>query len=118
MDRTILVKELRNASPELNRKWMKKLIRLSIDSSKDTEPKGKYHLIMANEELSELMKEVSKFLRGHGNEIGIAEEMADVVISLVYIQYICGVSTEDLYKAINVKLNRLKHILNKKGIYT
>ena len=45
------------------------------------------------------------------------EEMADVALGLVYLQEICGVSTLDLYKAMNVKIDRLERILDEKGVY-
>jgi hypothetical protein len=39
-------------------------------------------IIVALEELSELQKELCKYLRGNNSSEGIAEEMADVIIML------------------------------------
>lgn len=49
-------------------------------------------LIVALEELSELQKEITKFLRGTGNAGRIAEEAADVLICVEQIIYFFGIS--------------------------
>lgn len=46
--------------------------------------------IVAIEELSELQKELTKFLRGHGSEEHLAEEMADVQIVFDQIEIMHG----------------------------
>lgn len=43
---------------------------------------GNMQMIIAMEEMAELIKELSKFLRGAHNEDAIAEEIADVRIML------------------------------------
>lgn len=75
---------------------------------------GHHQLIIAMEELSELQKEVSKKLRGKGNQAAILEEIADVYIILKYIRIICGFDQEDVNRAINVKMDRLRALLDKK----
>ena len=67
------------------------------------------------EELAELSKEISKELRGKGDEISILEELADVQLCIYYIQEICGISNDALCKAINVKTARLSDVLKNKG---
>lgn len=50
---------------------------------------GKSHqLIICIEELSELTKELTKNLRGNGNTVAIAEEIADVEITLEQLKLI------------------------------
>lgn len=61
-------------------------------------------LIIAIEEMSELQKELTKMLRGKGNTVGILEEIADVFICINEIQYLFGISNEDLWSAVDVKL--------------
>ena len=48
-------------------------------------------LVVAIEELSELQKEITKFLRGIGNAGSLAEEVADVMICLEQVIYIHGI---------------------------
>lgn len=62
-------------------------------------------LLIVMEELAELTQEVSKFLRGKGDPIGLLEEMADVSIALRHTKRILCVDEEDLRKAICVKLD-------------
>lgn len=71
-------------------------------------------LQIAQEELSELIQAISKYMRDTPNSsMLVLEELADVAIVLSYIQQICGFSLEDLVKAINIKLEREKKRLNK-----
>lgn len=51
-------------------------------------------VIVAVEELSELQKELTKWLRGKCNPSGLLEEMADVSIMLNQLQLIFGDPTE------------------------
>lgn len=44
-----------------------------------------------------------------------AEELADVQLGIYYVQEICGIATDDLHKAMNVKMKRLEKIMAKKG---
>lgn len=65
-------------------------------------------LNVAIEEMSELTKEICKFIRGAKNRDAIVEEMADVQIMLEQIQIMFGISTDEIYNAKNFKLERLK----------
>lgn len=69
------------------------------------------------EELSELSKEISKELRGHGDRYNILEELADVQLGIYYVQEICGINNDDLHKAMNVKMKRLDGVLTENGKY-
>lgn len=62
-------------------------------------------LIVMIEEFSEAQKELSKFLRGKGDEEGLLEEMADVQICLFKYQRLFGISDELLNKAMCIKLD-------------
>lgn len=61
-------------------------------------------VIVAIEELSELQKELTKWLRGKGTREGLMEEMADVSIMLNQLELIFGDPTE----AEIAKLERLE----------
>ncbi len=63
-------------------------------------------LIVAIEELSELQKEITKYLRGKGSLDHIAEEMADVRIMLSQMGFIFD-NFEKVTEWEGVKLNRL-----------
>lgn len=68
---------------------------------------GKEHQVMiAIEEMSELVKELSKEYRGYENIEAIIEEMADVYICLEQLQIIFGISDSDLDTEIDKKMNR------------
>lgn len=117
MDRGNFVDAFVKASDQLDKKKLRKITRKSVDSINGSEERGHHNLIIVMEELAELTQQTSKAARGKCDKIGLTEEMADVVLGLVYLQEICGVSTLDLYKAINVKVDRLERVLNEKGVY-
>lgn len=50
----------------------------------------RHQVIVAIEEMSELQKELTKWLRGKCNPAGLLEEMADVSIMLNQLQLIFG----------------------------
>lgn len=62
-------------------------------------------LLIAMEELAELSQEISKFLRGKGDRIGLLEELADVSIVLRHTKRILHITEEELNKAMCVKLD-------------
>ncbi len=56
---------------------------------------GKNHqLIICMEEMAELTKEISKNLRGQDNDLGLAEEIADVEIMLEQLKLIFDIRTD------------------------
>lgn len=65
----------------------------------------KQHVIVM-EELAELAQQISKRLRGKGNQLALLEEMADVAICLEMLCYIDNISKQELDDAIAVKLRR------------
>lgn len=117
MERSKFVEAFNKASNQLDKKKLKRITKKSVDSIHSEEPRGSHNLVIVMEELAELSQQTSKAARGRCDKIGLTEEMADVAMGLVYLQEICGISTLDLYKAINVKLDRLERVLNEKGVY-
>lgn len=68
---------------------------------------GKYRqLTVCMEEMAELTKELSKNIRGQDNDLGIAEEVADVEIMLEQLKIIFDIRT-DVENVKNEKLIRL-----------
>jgi len=61
---------------------------------------------VAMEEFAELQQQISKQVRGYGDRIGLLEEMADAYICLNFLESIFDIKSEDLQKAIDVKLER------------
>lgn len=96
----------------LKPKNRKKLIQKSLEICKDNKI-GHYNQIIVMEELAELSKEVSKFVRLKGNRDALLEEMADVLIGIDYLKEIHNISDKELDKAIAIKLYRLKHAQSK-----
>ena len=66
-----------------------------------------YQLITVGEELGEIQKEISKFVRGENNVTEITEEIADIHIVLENVKLWAGITDEDVNKAINVKIDRI-----------
>ena len=69
---------------------------------------GTRNLVIVMEELAELQQQISKYLRGKGDMVGLTEELGDVYLSLRYVEFICGVNKSDIRKAMNVKIDRLQ----------
>lgn len=64
--------------------------------------------VVAIEEMSELQKELSKFIRGKGNRDNLIEEVADVLIMITQIQLMYYIPDDEVERIIHLKLNRLK----------
>lgn len=64
------------------------------------------HATKTMEECAELQVELSKHICGQGDRMHLLEEMADVCISLWIIQEVFDIPTDDIDKAIDVKLKR------------
>lgn len=58
------------------------------------------------EELAELIQQISKQIRGNGDEYGLLEETADVYICLEFLKLLFKIDHDMLQKAIDVKLAR------------
>ena len=63
---------------------------------------------VAVEELSELIKELSKYMRGNRNRSQIMEEMADVYIVLAEQRAIHDISLGEVLAVMEIKLERMK----------
>ena len=63
-------------------------------------------LVVAIEEMSELIKEISKNMRGKSNKASLIEEIADVQIMLWQLLYIYNISESELIEEMNKKLTR------------
>lgn len=68
--------------------------------------------VICMEEMAELRKEVSKYIRGKGNKANLAEEMADVYICLNMLAKMYGVTDEDINLEI---LRKQKRTLKRLG---
>lgn len=69
-------------------------------------------MIVAVEELSELQKEVCKFLRDGGNRTNLIEELADATIMLEQIMYLHQIYDFEVENVIAAKLERLLKRIN------
>lgn len=69
---------------------------------------GKQHqLVVAMEEMSELIKELSKDIRGKANRNHIVEEIVDVKIMIEQLEQIYEITKDELFVNRIRKLNRL-----------
>lgn len=64
--------------------------------------------VVAIEEMSELQKELSKFIRGKGNRDNLIEEVADVLVMITQIQIMYYIQDDEVERIMHLKLNRLK----------
>ena len=69
---------------------------------------GKLQSVVAIEELSELQKEISKFIRCKGDILGLKEEIADVYIVLEQLKIIYNISDYDIDSYKKFKIDKLK----------
>lgn len=117
MDKVLFVERVKGVNP-MSREQINKILVDSINSNiKDGNPRGHRNLIIVMEELSELAKEISKELRGKGDNTSILEELADVQLGIYYVQEIIGIQDESLLKAMAVKMERLASVLYDVGQY-
>lgn len=73
--------------------------------------------VIACQECSEFIKEITDDIRGKGDINGILEEMADVLISIWTLQEIYDISDELLNQAVNVKVDEYANKISKnKGL--
>lgn len=111
MEMLQFIDKFTNSSSNIDTDRMESLLTRSIELGNEAMEKSRYgsmNMIIAMEELSELQKEISKYLRGKGRKIALIEEIADVTIMLKYIKMIANIDDDDINKAINVKLDRLE----------
>lgn len=69
---------------------------------------GKEHqTFVAIEEMSELMKALTKNMRGEHNRQDIVEELADVYIVLDQVMMMHGIDLDDVVRKMNEKAQRM-----------
>lgn len=67
--------------------------------------------VVAIEEMSELIKELTKALRGADNHDAIVEEVADVYIVLHEIQIMYDINLNEVFNEMQFKTERMKERL-------
>lgn len=72
---------------------------------------GDNQVIVAIEELSELQKELTKYLRGQTSYKNILEELADVEIVLAQMKLFFGFSQKEIEEVKHLKLKRTEERL-------
>lgn len=64
--------------------------------------------VVAIEEMSELIKELTKYLRGKASRNAIAEEVADVYIMLEQVMLMHDIRLSEVTNIMSAKLERLR----------
>ena len=72
---------------------------------------GEAQIVVAVEEVSELQKELCKYLRKKGNKHNLAEEMADVEIMLEQMKMYFHIENESIEQIKEQKIERTKNRL-------
>lgn len=67
-----------------------------------------YQTTVAIEEFSELIKELTKHLRGKGSKMKLTEELADAAIMLEQVRMLYDISTDDVEVFYEHKVRRLE----------
>lgn len=70
--------------------------------------------VVAIEEMAELQKELTKFLRGRGNKKALTEEVADVLIMIMQIKIMYALQNDEIKEIVDFKINRLKERIARK----
>ena len=70
---------------------------------------------VAMEELAELIKEISKVIRGNKNADGMIEEIADVLIMIEQLKLMYNISDEEIESEISDKMYRTEWALKKEN---
>ena len=76
---------------------------------------SKIKCVVAMEEFAELQQQISKYLREEGDYYAMLEEMADACLCLDNLKRIFGITDDEIWKAIDVKLLREKERLKGAG---
>lgn len=98
---------MKTADKQLDLSYMDKVIEDSLSAETPDKFRGFTNLIIVMEEFSEAAQAVSKYLRRKDGAIdNLVEELADTLLSVCYVQKICNISDEQLFQAMNVKLDR------------
>lgn len=69
-------------------------------------------MLVAIEEMSEVVKALTKWLRGTGTKDDVAEEIADATIMLEQLRLIFGIN-EEVCEAMDAKIERLRERMNR-----
>ena len=70
--------------------------------------------VVAIEEMSELQKELTKYIRGQGSREHLKEEVADVLIMITQIQIMYALPDDEIKEIVDFKINRLKERIARK----
>lgn len=108
MNRDELRKAVQTETPELNRDWVRKLIRKNLMRMLHKHGSHTIQKVICLEELAEMQQEISKSIRGRGDRIGILEEWCDCCIALWTIQEMYHMDVDDLNRIIKIKIKRLE----------
>lgn len=120
MDRERFIHTLPYANPDLSMDELDATLDKSWKASDKNHPErksGHYNLDICQEEMAELIQEVSKEKRGTGNRYDLLQELADVIICARTIQKICGFSDEEVIRSVDVKRMRIEDNINKEGYH-
>ena len=110
-----IFKEKFDASIPMNEDDIKGTINKLLDFCDDgVNPRGHKNLIIVMEEMAELSQQVSKNIRGVGDRMDLIQELADVQISIYTIEEVLGITSEELEKAMAVKIDRVLSRIDQK----
>ena len=87
--------------------------RQNPDYLKATENYPEQCTLIAMEECSELIQAISKAKRGKLDKDKLTEEIADVFISIHWLQKIYNITMRDIYKWVDIKEERILDRLEK-----
>lgn len=80
---------------------------------KATENHSELCTLIAMEECGELIQAISKAKRGKLDKDNLTEEIADVLISIHWLQKIYNITMRDIYEWVDIKEDRIMDRLDK-----
>ena len=105
--------KMKKAKKKLGDERLHDVCEACIKSSRGFGENGSRQLYIATEEMAELIQCIQKALRGKIDKTHTVEEMADVIIGLEYVKQVLEIDDDAIYKALNVKLDRIQDEISK-----
>ena len=99
---------LNQTSKYINRYEFEKAIKQRVPNLEQIIKVGtpEKQIIVAMEELSELIKELAKYMRGNGNAENLQEEVCDCIIMIDQLRLMFKLDAYDIDEIINMKIKR------------
>lgn len=104
MDRTKFMEAMKQQKDRVDCDMVKEFLSKQQKNRPNEVPFGWYSMLNSAEEMMEFGKEMIKYIRGKGDRNDFVQELADAYLSMEYAKHAAGITDEEFFRAINVKL--------------